>query len=785
MVVIVVLSISVSLQLAAVLVALRMMRTVGGRLVWLTLSAAILLMSIRRILSLADAIRDYPNPSNALDAELIALLISALILIAVINIRPLIESIKQSWKKLDEQTQRNQRILQTSPDGFLITDPTGIIQEANASFYKMINDQEGDVQGQNIGNLILHQEQHPRHDWLDVIINLDEVRFEDKLARRHLEPLDVAITAKHVESDGDGFIYIFVRDISVSKKAQLELAEQKQRIQVTLESIGDGVITTDIQGNIQYMNPVAESLVGYVLEEVTGQPVTDIVKLVDEQDPGEVINPVIDCMKNNKGCLLTDKTLLVLQGEDSHSVEVVVSPLRNEENSVIGSVMVIHNVTVLKSLAESLSYQATHDALTGLVNRREFESRLESALTSAKRHNKDHAMCYVDMDQFKLVNDTCGHVAGDELLKQVTQLLHGVVRETDTLARLGGDEFGILLESCSLDQARRVVDSIFDVIREYRFQWENRVFEIGISIGLVPVTSDSGNLTDVLSSADSACYVAKENGRNCAHVFVPNDKALLHRRGQMEWVQRIQHALQNDSFELYGQTIKPASEKFKDSHIEILLRMIDEQQNRVNPAEFMPAAERYHLMPGIDRWVVKEVFRCLSKSKRCHIEGAAMVNINLSGQSIGDEEFLPYVLELFEQYPVSGERICFEVTETAVISNITHARNFISVLKNYGCKFALDDFGSGLSSFQYLKDLDVDYLKIDGSFIQTMLYNINNYNMVVSINHIGHIMGLQTIAEFVENDDIRKMVEEVGVDFIQGYVIDNPHPVFRKESEAA
>ncbi|MGD8811838.1 MAG: diguanylate cyclase, partial [Thioalkalispiraceae bacterium] len=600
MVVIVVLSISVSLQLAAVLVALRMMRTVGGRLVWLTLSAAILLMSIRRILSLADAIRDYPNPSNALDAELIALLISALILIAVINIRPLIESIKQSWKKLDEQTQRNQRILQTSPDGFLITDPTGIIQEANASFYKMINDQEGDVQGQKIGNLILHQEQHPRHDWLDVIINLDEVRFEDKLARRHLEPLDVAITAKHVESDGDGFIYIFVRDISVSKKAQLELAEQKQRIQVTLESIGDGVITTDIQGNIQYMNPVAESLVGYVLEEVTGQPVTDIVKLVDEQDPGEVINPVIDCMKNNKGCLLTDKTLLVLQGEDSHSVEVVVSPLRNEENSVIGSVMVIHNVTVLKSLAESLSYQATHDALTGLVNRREFESRLESALTSAKRHNKDHAMCYVDMDQFKLVNDTCGHVAGDELLKQVTQLLHGVVRETDTLARLGGDEFGILLESCSLDQARRVVDSIFDVIREYRFQWENRVFEIGISIGLVPVTSDSGNLTDVLSSADSACYVAKENGRNCAHVFVPNDKALLHRRGQMEWVQRIQHALQNDSFELYGQTIKPASEKFKDSHIEILLRMIDEQQNRVNPAEFMPAAERYHLMPGID-----------------------------------------------------------------------------------------------------------------------------------------------------------------------------------------
>lgn len=785
MIVIAVLSISVLLQLAAAFASLRLMRTVGGRVVWITLSLAILLMTIRRMISLSNAIRDYPHPVNALDAELVALLISALILTAIILIRPLIETIKQSEKKLDEQTQRNRVILQTSPDGFLITDTNGYIQEANQTFYKMTGYKESKILKQNICEFIEHQDKYSREDWLDGLPKQDEIRFEDKIRKKNNDTIDVAITAKHVEFEGDRFIYIFVRDISVSKKAQIELAEQKQRAQVTLESIGDGVITTDINGNIQYMNPVAELLVGYVTDEVSGQPLTDIVKLVDEDQPGEIINPIADCLEKNKSHLLSDKTLLVMKGNDRHSVGVVVSPLHNEEKTVIGSVMVIHNITELKSLAESLSYQASHDALTGLVNRREFEKRLEVVLLSAKRDKHEHAMCYMDMDQFKLVNDTCGHIAGDELLKQLTQLLHGVVRETDTLARLGGDEFGILLESCSLEKARRVVDSIFNAIREYRFQWDNRVFEVGLSLGLVPITKDSGSLTDVLSSADSACYVAKENGRNCMHMFTPNDSALLHRRGQMEWVQRLQQALENDQFQLYGQTIKSTAGDVRVSHIEILLRMIDEQGEIIAPNEFMPVAERYHMMLNIDRWVVKEVFRCMVEVKDCQIEDAEMITINLSGQSIGNEEFLPYVLDLFEQYPVAGHRICFEVTETAVISNITYARNFISVLKHQGCKFSLDDFGSGLSSFQYLKDLDVDYLKIDGSFIRSMCYNENNYNMVVSINHIGHIMGLQTIAEFVENEEIQKMLEQVGVDFIQGYAVDNPHPVFSKESEAA
>lgn len=785
MVVIIVLSISVILQIVAVFAVIRLMRTVGGRTVWITLSAAILLMSIRRILSLFKAITDYPHPVNALDAELVALLISALILTAIVLMRPFIETVKQSQKKLDEQTRRNQIILQTSPDGFLIADIKGNIQEANNTFCKMTGFDESELIGQSICDLIEHTDKYSRDGWLDVLPNQNEVRFEDKMRNKNNQLFDIAITAKHVEYEGDRFIYIFIRDISVRQKAQQELAEQKQRAQVTLESIGDGVITTDINGNIQYMNPVAELLVGYVTREVAGQPLPEIVKLVDEEQPEDIINPIADCLKSNKSYLLSDKTLLVMKGNDSHSVEVVVSPLHNDEKTVIGSVMVIHNVTELKSLADSLSYQASHDALTGLINRREFENRLEVSLLSAKRDGDEHAMCYMDMDQFKLVNDTCGHIAGDELLKQLTHILHSVVRETDSLARLGGDEFGILLESCSLEQARRVIDSIFKSISEYRFQWDNRVFEVGLSIGLVPITKDSGNLTDVLSSADSACYVAKENGRNCMHMFVPNDKALLQRRGQMEWVQRIQQALDDERFELYGQTIKSITNDQRASHIEVLLRMVDEQGEIVTPNEFMPAAERYHMMPGIDRWVVNEVFKCLAKVKECKLDDAGMIAINLSGQSVGDEEFLVYVLDLFEKYSVEGHKICFEVTETAVISNITHARNFISVLKHHGCKFALDDFGSGLSSFQYLKDLDVDYLKIDGSFIRSMRYNENNYNMVVSINNIGRIMGLQTIAEYVENEEIYDLLEQVGVDFIQGYFVDKPYPMFSEVIEAA
>lgn len=776
MTVVIVLSISVLLQLAAVVASLRLMRAFGGRVVWLTLASAILLMSIRRMISLGKAISEYPTPTNSLDAELVALVISALILVAITSMRPLIEAIRQSRKKLDEQTQRNRIILKSSPDGFLITDLDGYMQEVNLSFAKICGYEQDELLLRRLDQF-LDLKTAGKDNWLKQLPIRNVVRFESVLINKNKQQVDVAVTAKYVEVEEHKFIYIFIRDISESKKAQEELSEQKERAQVTLESIGDGVITTDIFGYIQYLNPVAEDLVGIVEKEVVGELLINHVRLVDEQDVEKTINPVADCLENNKSYVLSDHKLFSNSSDNNYSVEVVVSPLHDVSGDVVGAVLVIHNTTELKSLAETLSYQATHDALTGLINRREFERRLEGVLQSAKTDNYKHAMCYLDMDQFKLVNDTCGHIAGDELLKQLTQLLHNAIRETDTLARLGGDEFGVLLESCSLDQAKRVIDSIFNEIAEYRFQWDGKVFEIGLSIGLVPITADSGNLTDILSSSDSACYIAKENGRNCMHMYVPNDTAIEQRRGQMEWVQRLQQALDGNRFELFCQSIKPINSNQGAPHVEVLLRMKGEDGESISPGEFLPAAERYHMMPNIDRWVIKEVFGCIKRHKVNNNENIDMVAVNLSGQSMSDEGFLVYVLDLFEQYKVLGKQICFEVTETAVISNITYARNFISVMKNFGCRFALDDFGSGLSSFQYLKDLDVDYIKIDGSFIRSMPYNDNSYNMVTSINHIGHVMGLKTIAEFVENDEISTMLEDIGVDYIQGYFVDKPHPI--------
>lgn len=776
MTVIIVLSISVLLQLAAVVVALRLMRSIGGRMVWLSLAAAILLMSIRRMLSLSKAVSEYPVVTSSFDAEFIALIISSLILIALISMPPLIEAVKRSQKKLEEQTRRNQIILRSSPDGFLIVDIDGYMQEVNPSFAKITGYEQDELLLRRLDHF-LFPDLPAKQTWMRQLPFQKVVRFEGLLSTKDEQHVDVAVTARYVEVEHHKFIYIFIRDISESKKVQQALLEQKERAQITLESIGEGVITTDLFGYIQYLNPVAEKLAGIVEEEVVGKLLVNHIKLLNDDNPEKIINPVVECIGNNKSHVLSDYRLYSDNTGKSYSVDVIVSPLHDFSDEVIGAVLVIHNNTELKLLSKSLSYQATHDSLTGLINRHEFERRLEIALESVQVDSKQHVMCYLDLDQFKLVNDTCGHIAGDEMLKQLTQLLHNAIRETDTLARLGGDEFGILFESCGLPQAQRAMNTIFDEIGEYRFHWQDQIFEIGLSIGLVPVSKESGSLTDILSAADSACYIAKENGRNCMHVYTPNDEAIEHRMGQMKWVQRLQRALENNQFELFCQSIKPTNSHQGISHVEILLRMTGEDGEIISPNEFLPAAEKYHMMPGIDRWVIKEVFENIHQHKNTHDNFNGMVAVNLSGQSMSDEGFLNFVLDLFEQYQFDGKQICFEVTETSVISNITYARNFISVMKNFGCRFALDDFGSGLSSFQYLKDLDVDYIKIDGSFIRSMPYNDNSYNMVTSINNIGHVMGLKTIAEFVENEEISSMLEDVGVDFVQGYLVDKPHPI--------
>jgi len=425
---------------------------------------------------------------------------------------------------------------------------------------------------------------------------------------------------------------------------------------------------------------------------------------------------------------------------------------------------------------QEVSYQASHDALTGLVNRREFERRLDLLLDKPGSNAAAHTVLYLDLDQFKIVNDSCGHIAGDELLKQLTSRLKGRVRHDDTLARLGGDEFGILLENCPPERGASIAELLRVTVSEFQFVWQGKAFVVGASIGLVSFGDEGFSRADVMRLADAACYVAKDDGRNRIHVYRPEDDALAQRHREMSWVGRIRAALDEDRFVLHAQKILALGADEDAEHHEVLVRMIDEDGRLVPPMAFIPSAERYNLMPALDRRVVQMTFahwqaHCAASQPRRHF------SVNLSGASLSDESFLPYVREQFERYAVLPSAICFEITETAAIANLVQATVFIRSLKAMGCRFALDDFGSGMSSFAYLKQLDVDFLKIDGAFVKDILTDPIDRAMVESINHIGHVMGVRTIAEFVENDAILHELRAIGVDYAQGYGIGKPQPL--------
>jgi len=571
--------------------------------------------------------------------------------------------------------------------------------------------------------------------------------------------------------------------LSVAREQEKRRAEdalylETVRAQVTLESIGDGVITTDAQGGVVYMNSVAEQFTGWSCDAARGHALAEIFQLWDEgaSAPGEY--PIRECLHKGNNVRHDGRHLLLSRDGVRLEIQDSAAPIRDRDGSIIGSVVVFHDISQLQSMARRMAFLASHDPLTGLLNRREFEERLREVLESARTQGLEHALLYLDLDQFKIVNDTCGHIAGDELLKQLAHQLAREIRSSDVLARLGGDEFGIVLESCSVDRARRVADSLRRLIKDFRFAWQNRSFEIGVSIGLVPIGADAGKVTDALAAADSACYVAKDEGRNRIHVYQPDDSALAQRQGEMQWVHRLRLGLETDSFELYCQAIVPVSAGNPDQarFYEVLVRM--REQDLVLPTAFIPAAERYHLMPAIDRRVIESVF---SQLRRCAARyGDAMpidrVAINLSGQSLGDENFNEFVTECFVQYRVSPTMICFEITETAAIANLSHARDFIVRMKKMGCQFALDDFGSGLSSFGYLKSLPVDYLKIAGDFVRDVVDDPVDHAMVEAINQIGHVMQLITIAESVETPEVFARLRASGVDYCQGLGIDVPKP---------
>jgi diguanylate cyclase (GGDEF)-like protein/PAS domain S-box-containing protein len=530
-------------------------------------------------------------------------------------------------------------------------------------------------------------------------------------------------------------------------------------------------------GDIEYMNTVAEESTGWKLEDARGKAIMDVFNIVDEKSQEAPNNPADLCLKQGKSIMLSGHLLLIhTHRKERLSVEVNASPIRDSNSDVMGAVLVFHDVTELRGLARKLSYQASHDSLTGLINRREFEKRIQLAVESARTQGVRHTLCYMDLDNFKLVNDTSGHGAGDELLKQLTIKLRMELREADTLARLGGDEFGILLEGCSIDNALEPADAIRKIVEEFRFTHDEKIFRVGASIGLAGITTDSGSLSDVLRAADSACFVAKEHGRNRIHIYQENDEALVEQHGQMQWAQRLHEVLEQDRFRLFFQPIEklnPVAGEENSIHGEVLIRMLDENNKLIGPGTFIPSAERYGIMPAIDRWVVSNTLRMLGRNAT----SIKLCCINLSGLSLSDETFRDFLIKEIESSGITPSQLCFEITETAVIANLNTAASLISSLREMGCKFALDDFGVGLSSFSYLKTLTVDYIKLDGYFVKNMVTDKLDRTMVEAINQVGHSMNIETIAEYVENEKTLEAVRETGIDYAQGYVIAKPAPL--------
>jgi diguanylate cyclase (GGDEF)-like protein/PAS domain S-box-containing protein len=633
-------------------------------------------------------------------------------------------------------------------------------------------------------------------DWHQMVHPDDMVRVQGRI-REHLEgktPLFESVhrmrhkngdwrwvvsrAKAHIDEEGRFRRLLGVEvDITDQKLYEEALFREKESAQITLQSIGDGVVTTDAECRVEYLNPVAEDLTGWKLDDVSGRPIDEIFRGFHEETCEPLENPLAVAIRRSRPIKSVRPTLLIRRDGNELYIESTAAPIRADGGQISGGVLVFHDVSESRELNRRLSYHASHDMLTGLVNRREFEARLERALKNARSREAQYALCYMDLDQFKIVNDSCGHSAGDAMLGQLGALLKSKIRWRDTLARLGGDEFGVLLENCTVDEAIEAAEKLLKAIQEFRFLWEDRTFRLGASIGVVPITPETASVAELLTAADSACAAAKESGRNRVHTYQVNDIDLMRRRREMQWAARINNALEEARFELFRMTIQPLQDQDQGAHYELLLRMKDENGQLVSPDVFINAAERYGITPSIDRWVIENAFRWLV-SEADERQRLSLCSINLSGQTLGDEKFLPFVIEQFEKSGLDATKICFEITETAAIASYSQANRFIQSLKELGCKFALDDFGTGLSSFGYLKHFPVDFLKIDGSFVKEILHDPIDREMVRSINEIGHLTGKQTIAEWAETDEIVTMLKGIGVDFAQGYAIDEPRRIF-------
>jgi len=605
-------------------------------------------------------------------------------------------------------------------------------------------------------------------------------RLEVELHPQSGQTARVELTAVRIDYQGGAALLLTLVEMGPRVAAQANPVRTRSTAWETLDSLGEGVLTTDISGRIDYLNQAGEQLIGVSAIDALGRSITDIITLLDEGDRRSLGDPVRHCLATQSKVTAGRRGLMISHdGGEERSVELTVTPLKGQKGELLGTVIVVRDVSELRGITKQMSYQASHDALTGLVNRREFERRLEEALEMAHADDGHHVLCYLDLDRFKTVNDSCGHMAGDGMLREVAALIKEAVRDSDTVGRLGGDEFGMLLVGCPLEKARQIADDVVRKINDYRFVWKDKIFNIGVSVGLIEITRESGAPEEVMSAADSACYVAKKQG-NHVHVYSARDEAVARHRGEIHWLQRLQSALKENRFELMAQPIvATAPDARQGPALEVLLRLQDDGvPGGISPVEFLRAAERYRLMADVDRWVVQTALTALGRGG-IRLPAQRSLAINLSGQTLGDPQFLEFVVDVLDRTGVLPSQLCFEVTENSVITNIEHAQRFIGVLHGMGCQFALDDFGRGLSSFGNLKNLALDYLKIDGTFIRNLGSDTVNQAMVAAMIKLARSLKFQVIAEQVEDAGALEAATRMGVDFVQGFYVGRPQALAR------
>jgi diguanylate cyclase (GGDEF)-like protein/PAS domain S-box-containing protein len=693
-------------------------------------------------------------------------------------VNTLLENLELRGARLLDREQLFQRLVETVHDAVLVHRER--ILFANARFLEILNMSAADVVGRPLSDFVAPE-------YVELVENnlrrrlLGEpaaARYEVELVGAQGQVTRVELSSTVIDSAGEAALLLTALEMLPEPGVAVQ---SRPRAMVTLDAMGESVITVDADGRIDYINHAAEALLNQRFDQVMGKSFSEVASLVDETDRRSLGDPVRKALTTGGRVTMGRRAVLVPgNAGPEHSVEISVTPLRFDGKDILGLVLVMHDTSELRGLTRQMTYQASHDALTGLVNRREFERRLQEAMDFAQTANVGHALCYLDLDRFKVVNDTCGHTAGDNMLREVASLIKDAVRDSDTVGRIGGDEFALLLVGCPLEKARQICDDVVRSVNDYRFVWKDKIFNIGVSIGLVEIGSGSGGgaIEDIMNSADSACYVAKKQGGLHVHVYSAREEANARHSGEIHWLQKLQGALRDNKFELYYQPIVHAQAGgLRGPALEVFVRLEGEKgQPSVPPAEFMHAAERYRLMPAIDRWVVQTVLSALGRGGM-KVPPGRSVAINIAGQTLGDSDFLEFVVECFDHTGAIPADICFEVTESSVVANLDHAHRFIAVLHGMGCEFALDDFGSGLSSFSTLRTLPMDYLKIDGSFINNLAGDTVNKAMVAAMIELSRSLNFRVVAEQVEDQLSLDTVIAMGIDFVQGFVVGRPQPL--------